>query len=184
MFENNAQAPLNPHFLFNSMNAIRFMIFENQDVASELLSKLADLVRYQLADGKIKTDVAKELIQVENLIALEQLRLEERLEVSLKFNTLFNKYSLDQSLILPLIEFIFIKKDIYSVEHNHLTIETKEQDAKCMVTLTLVQTPKIKSGELDLNAFLTKLNANNLCNVSQTVSDDTYHMELIINNDN
>ncbi len=183
MFENNAQAPLNPHFLFNSMNAIRYMIFENQDQASELLSNLAELIRYQLADGKTKTNIENELVQVEHLLSLEQLRLEERLDVTLDINLPAKPYRLKQTLILPLLEYVFIEKDIYGVLHNQLTIKCAESNDQCIITISLTQSPKIKPGKLEFTELLTKLNASDVCEINQTLTENCYNMELIINND-
>lgn len=84
MFDSNTDSVLNPHFIFNSMNAIRYTIFEDQDKASELLSELAQLLRFKLADGKNQTDVLEELTFVKHYLNLEALRLEERLECDIK----------------------------------------------------------------------------------------------------
>ena len=88
MFEKNAEAPLNPHFLFNSMNAIRYMIFENQDLASDLLGKLAELIRYQLNDGVGNTSVSDDLTQLAHLLDLEALRQEEQITITKQFTKL------------------------------------------------------------------------------------------------
>ena len=70
MFNKQPDSALNPHFIFNSMNAIRYTIFEDQEKASELLSELAQLLRYKLADGKAHTDVLEELTYVKQYLNL------------------------------------------------------------------------------------------------------------------
>lgn len=71
---------LNPHFLFNCLNSIRSMIEEDPARAREMLTRLADLLRYALQTGEqgIVT-FAEELKVVDDYLALESVRLEERL---------------------------------------------------------------------------------------------------------
>ncbi|MFL9481138.1 sensor histidine kinase [Chitinophagaceae bacterium LWZ2-11] len=77
----------NPHFLFNSINSIFFLIHKNPDMASASLAKFSDLLRYQLYecnDHQISLD--KEIIYMENFIELEKLRQNNNVEVSLDIN--------------------------------------------------------------------------------------------------
>ena len=183
MFEKNAEAPVNPHFLFNSMNAIRYMIFENQDVASDLLGKLAELIRYLLNDGVVKTSISDELVQLSHLIALESLRLEERITVDQDFKKLLSPFPLPRSVLLPIVEYVFIKKDIYSVSHNDLKLKTKESGNNLVFILTLTQQPKIQAGDLTLDQLLIQLGVNEQCNATQTCDANTYTMELTFTNE-
>jgi len=71
----------NPHFLFNSINSIFFLIHKNPDMASDSLAKFSELLRYQLYecnDPQITLD--RELVYLENFIELEKLR-QNKLEV-------------------------------------------------------------------------------------------------------
>ncbi|MCR8560535.1 histidine kinase [Mucilaginibacter sp. BJC16-A38] len=72
----------NPHFLFNSINSIFFLIHKNPDMASDSLAKFSDLLRHQLYesnDNQIPLD--KELSYLENFIELEKLRQNKDVEV-------------------------------------------------------------------------------------------------------
>jgi sensor histidine kinase YesM len=73
----------NPHFLFNSINSIFFLIHKNPDMASASLAKFSELLRHQLYecnDEQIPLD--KEIAYLENFIELEKLRQNENLTVS------------------------------------------------------------------------------------------------------
>lgn len=76
----------NPHFLFNSINSIFFLIHKNPNMASDSLAKFSELLRYQLYecnDAQITLD--KELAYLENFIELEKLR-QDHLELQLSIN--------------------------------------------------------------------------------------------------
>lgn len=72
----NLRAQINPHFLFNTLNNIDSLIHTNPDAASESLLRLSEIMRYILytgSDGLV--DIALEVAHIENVIALQSLRL-------------------------------------------------------------------------------------------------------------
>jgi two-component system LytT family sensor kinase len=80
----------NPHFLFNSINSIFFLIHKNPDMASASLAKFSELLRHQLYecnDQQIPLD--KEIAYVENFIELEKLRQNKNLAVYLNLNEVY-----------------------------------------------------------------------------------------------
>lgn len=77
----------NPHFLFNTINSIFFLIHKNPDKASASLAKFSDLLRYQLYECNDKQiPLSKEITFLENSIELEKLRLNNNIEVTLAIN--------------------------------------------------------------------------------------------------
>ena len=75
---------VNPHFLFNSLNTIRGMIFENQEKAADLVTQLASLFRYNLSvDTRVTATLAEELQVCQQYLAIEEIRLGDRLTVNL-----------------------------------------------------------------------------------------------------
>lgn len=65
----------NPHFLFNSINSIFFLIHKNPDAASSSLAKFSELLRhhlYECNDELVPLD--REIAYLHNFIALEKLR--------------------------------------------------------------------------------------------------------------
>lgn len=73
----------NPHFLFNTINSIFFLIHKNADMASDALAKFSELLRYQLYDcNDVQIPLRKELSYMENFIELEKLRQNDDMQVS------------------------------------------------------------------------------------------------------
>jgi sensor histidine kinase YesM len=76
------KSQVNPHFLFNSLNSLRALIDEDAPRAREAVTRLANILRYSLQSGQVETVLLKEeLSVVEDYLALEQIRHEERLHV-------------------------------------------------------------------------------------------------------
>jgi len=76
------RSQLNPHFLFNCLNSIRALITEDPPRAQQAVTQLSELLRYTLqASDHQSVPLAEELAMVEQYLALEQVRFEERLRV-------------------------------------------------------------------------------------------------------
>jgi two-component system, LytTR family, sensor kinase len=82
---NKLKSQLNPHFMFNAMNSIRALVGENPNRAKEAVTQLANLLRNTLQMGKQKMiTFGQELEIVKDYLALESVRLEERLRIEIK----------------------------------------------------------------------------------------------------
>jgi len=76
------EAQMSPHFLFNSLNSIRGLVTENPASARDMITRLANILRHGLQCADQSTvPLAEELAVVEDYLALEGIRLEERLRV-------------------------------------------------------------------------------------------------------
>ncbi|MBT3562648.1 MAG: histidine kinase [Gammaproteobacteria bacterium] len=97
---------LNPHFLFNTLNAISTLILSGDNkIANEMLSKLSNFLRYSLdKDPMGKVDIDHEINTMKHYLEIEKVRFDERLQ--LEFNVEDEvKTALVPSLLLqPLVE--------------------------------------------------------------------------------
>lgn len=98
------QSKINPHFLFNALNAISSSIRMNPDTARQLIFNLSRYLRYniELNDDE-QIDIKKELYQIKDYIAIEQARFGDKLTVI--YNIDENVNCLIPSLLIqPLVE--------------------------------------------------------------------------------
>jgi sensor histidine kinase YesM len=76
------KAQLNPHFLFNALNGVRALIADEPARAQDAVTQLARTLRYTLASSDEElVSLARELEIANDYLALEGLRLAERLTV-------------------------------------------------------------------------------------------------------
>jgi two-component system sensor histidine kinase AlgZ len=75
------QARIRPHFLFNSMNMIASLLRRDPEIAERAVLDLSDLFRAALGAGEGKSTLADEVRLAEQYLAIEQLRLGDRLKV-------------------------------------------------------------------------------------------------------
>jgi len=76
------KAHINPHFIFNALNSIRALIDENPERARQAVTALGNILRSSMySDQQEIIPLEKELKIVEDYLALEQIRFEDRLLV-------------------------------------------------------------------------------------------------------
>ncbi|MEQ9443695.1 MAG: histidine kinase [Cyclobacteriaceae bacterium] len=76
---------VNPHFLFNSLNALTSLVYEDQDQAAKFIKKLADVYRYVLDNQqKEVVPLSEEIRFVEAYVFLQKIRFEDNLQVSIQ----------------------------------------------------------------------------------------------------
>ena len=106
----------NPHFLFNSINSIFFLIHKNPDVASASLAKFSELLRHQLYEcNDHQIPLSKEIAYLENFIGLEKLRQNDNLEVVFKVQEQLD----GQPGIAPFILMTFMENAFKHVSRHH-----------------------------------------------------------------
>nr|WP_217707428.1 sensor histidine kinase [Cronobacter turicensis] len=98
------QSKINPHFLFNALNAISSSIRLNPDTARQLIFNLSRYLRYniELKDDE-QIDIKKELYQIKDYIAIEQARFGDKLTVIYDIDDEVN-CRVASLLIQPLVE--------------------------------------------------------------------------------
>ncbi|MBZ6065901.1 sensor histidine kinase [Aeromonas schubertii] len=96
------QSKINPHFLFNALNAISSLIRIDPHKARQLIANLADYLRYNLSRGDELIDLNDELQQVRDYVAIEQARFGDKLTVVFDLDDVTIK--LPSLLLQPLVE--------------------------------------------------------------------------------
>ncbi|WP_286269926.1 sensor histidine kinase [Thalassotalea hakodatensis] len=128
---------LNPHFMFNTMNAISTLIYKkDNDTAGEMLDKLCTFFRYSLDQ---KTQVESTLVKEVELLALylsiEKVRFGERLSVIFDVDNGANCARVPALFLQPIVENA-IKYGIESQKkHGIITINAKAADDKLIVSV-------------------------------------------------
>ena len=97
---------LNPHFLFNSLNAVMVLVRDqNTAVASRMLELLSDVLREVLRDDKThETTLAREIDFLERYLAIEQVRFSDRLRPSIAVDPIVRNAAVPRFLLQPLVE--------------------------------------------------------------------------------
>jgi two-component system sensor histidine kinase AlgZ len=98
------QARIRPHFLFNSLNTVLGLMRSDPRRAEATLENLADLFRVFMRDARELVALDDEVVTCKEYLAIEQLRLGERLRVDWQLDAMPGDALLPSLLLQPLIE--------------------------------------------------------------------------------
>jgi LytS/YehU family sensor histidine kinase len=99
------ESQVNPHFLFNCLNSIRGMISENPAEAQDMVTRLANILRYNLQKDRHHTvPLASEIEAVSDYLALESIRFEDRLRVHVEVDDAVRESMVPPMLLQTLVE--------------------------------------------------------------------------------
>ncbi|MFO7620594.1 MAG: histidine kinase [Bacteroidales bacterium] len=96
---------LNPHFLFNSLNSIQALIYEDPECADRMLIKLSEFLRYTLRNqDKLLIPLSEEVKIVEEYLSLEHTRFPDRLKYSVNVTDEAAEKEVVAFILQPFIE--------------------------------------------------------------------------------
>jgi len=98
------RARIRPHFLFNTINAVLGIVRTQPRQAETALEDMADLFRMAMADARDLVPLQKEIQLSKQYVALEQMRMGERLQVDWQMQDLPEDALIPQLLLQPLLE--------------------------------------------------------------------------------
>ncbi len=102
------QDQINPHLMFNVLNHIHILMQSNVKLASDLLVQFSDILRYQLYEcNKEYVPLQLEIKYLKDLIAVEETRWGNELEVKCKWRIEDAQLQIAPLLLVPLIENAF-----------------------------------------------------------------------------
>ncbi len=98
------RAQMNPHFLFNALTTIGYLIQTAPEKAFETLMQLTKLLRGVLNTNAEFTTVEDEMRLIESYLSIERTRFEERLKVEIDVPPAASRVRIPSLVIQPLIE--------------------------------------------------------------------------------
>ncbi len=171
------QTQLNPHFLFNTLNSIYSLSLQQSEKTSEVIVKLADLMRYLVYEcNQPKVLLNKEIEFIRNYIEIEKIRHNTEVKFSVEGDT-------DNILIEPFLFISFIENgfkhaldDMTVNPFIYITIKTGREQ----ITLTVVNNTNIDLETQSKRIFGTGI--KNSKDLLEILYPDTYALDIIQTN--
>ncbi len=144
---------INPHFMFNSLNVLSDLVYENPKKAEDFIHKFSDIYRYVLdSRDKELVHLTDELNFINKYIFLLKTRFEDKLIFNINLNPQPNQ------MIVPLALQLLIENTVKHNEissKNKLTIHINEENNQFIVVSNRIQLKNI--GETSKNIGLKNL---------------------------
>lgn len=106
---NSLKSQVNPHFLFNSLNALTNLVYEDQDKAAKFIKQLSEVYRYVLdTQSKEVVSLKEELEFLDSYIFLQKIRFGDNLKIQVDLMK-------TKSMVAPLALQLLIEN---AIKHN------------------------------------------------------------------
>jgi sensor histidine kinase YesM len=95
---------LQPHFLFNTLNAISMLVHKDPHAADEMIANLSDLLRASLNTRSPEITLSQEMELVDKYLAIQQVRFADRLTIRKNLEAGALQQRVPALILQPLIE--------------------------------------------------------------------------------
>jgi two-component system LytT family sensor kinase len=120
---NFLKSQINPHFLFNSINSVYFLIDKTNADARGALHKFSDMLRYQLYEMNGEPiAIEKEIQYLQDYIDLQKLRKDDQYAIEFNCELGVKGFSIEPLLLIPFVENAFKHISHYKSQPNFIRI--------------------------------------------------------------
>ncbi len=130
------RAQINPHFLFNSLNALYGLIPRSASEARRTLVNLAEIFRYSLQGNRPYVPLEEELRTVQAYLEVERLRLGNRLETEIEISKEARSVVIPALSIQPLVENAVKHGISRKADAGRVKLEARVADGNLQVTVS------------------------------------------------
>ncbi|OQA68555.1 MAG: Sensor histidine kinase YpdA [Ignavibacteria bacterium ADurb.Bin266] len=127
---------INPHFIFNSLNSMSALTEIDPKKARQMIIKLADFLRYTLANNdRQKNTLTEELKNIKLYLDIEKIRFEDKFEYEEELHEECGKTEIPSMILQPLFENA-IKHAVYeTLTTVKIKLTCEKQDDFLKITL-------------------------------------------------
>ena len=102
------RSQISPHFMFNVLNSIVYLIRSKSDLAEPVTLKLSELMRYMLYESEsARVPLSKEIEYLKNYVDLHKVRFEDDVDIWLNIEGDAQLFSVEPMLMIPFVENAF-----------------------------------------------------------------------------
>lgn len=130
------KSQINPHFLFNSLNSVYFLINKENPEARQALHKFSDMLRYQLYEmNGAKIPIEKEITYLKDYVDLQKLRKDENYAVEFSCSPDVKGFSIEPLLLIPFVENAFKHISHKANEKNFIRLDISRHNGQFNFTV-------------------------------------------------
>lgn len=150
------KSQISPHFLFNSLNTLTSLMYEDRDLASDFVSRLASSYRYILENREDDlVSLEKELAFLDSFIFMMNVRHKDSLKISTQISIRPEDFFIPTLSIQMLVENALkhnyyskekpLQINIFSIEENKIVVQNSLRERKLKEESTKLGIKNIKN---------------------------------------
>ena len=94
----------NPHFVFNVMANLQYMIVADTKKATEMISRFSRLLRYSIQGGDTDVSLKTDIKHLSDYLNIQKIRFNEKLNYSISIPDALQNFPVSKLLLQPLVE--------------------------------------------------------------------------------
>ena len=156
----NLQAQINPHFIYNTLDNIRYLIVQDARKADELIERFTHILRYSINNTKNCTYLQEDMEYIEDYLVIQKTRFGKKFQYFIEISEECYPIVIPKLLLQPLIEnslkYGFRKKASICVwiqgfiEGDYLILQVKDDGPGQPQTTLEVLRSILNSGKINI----------------------------------
>ncbi|MDR1114924.1 MAG: histidine kinase [Tannerella sp.] len=178
---------ITPHFMFNVLNHINVLMQSDVELASSLLVKYSEILRYQLYSGKSELiPLGREVQFLKDFVDIEKIRWMDKLDVSCSWTVEDGKKEIPPLLFITFVENAFkhVSRDTEEKGYVNIDFEQTDNTVRLEIRNSKSALPAKKRNASGLGLENARKRLDILYPESYTLSvektDTAYYLKLII----
>lgn len=133
---NVLQSQINPHFLYNTLDSIVWMIAANNKNAIKMIEALSRFFRISLSKGKDLVTLADELEHVKNYLIIQGMRYQDKITFDIETDPSLLNYKTLKIILQPLVENSIYHGIKNKDEKGHIHIAAEILEGNLLITVS------------------------------------------------
>lgn len=128
------ESQFNPHFLFNTLEMLRYTIKYDTSVANKIIINISSLLRFSIENKSSEVSLQRDLLYTKNYLEIQKYRFGENFDYEIKAEEDLENYYVPKLIIQPVIENA-IKHGYTQVEKMIIYIRVKTVKEKLIISV-------------------------------------------------
>ena len=128
------ESQFNPHFLFNTLEMLRYTIKYDTSVANKIIINISSLLRFSIENKSSEVSLQRDLLYTKNYLDIQKYRFGENFDYEIKAEEDLENYYVPKLIIQPVIENA-IKHGYTQVEKMIIYIRVKTVKEKLIISV-------------------------------------------------
>jgi sensor histidine kinase YesM len=182
---NYLKAQINPHFLFNTLHNLNYLVYAKSDKATDVIIRLSNIMRYMIYDAnKDKVPVQKEIAYMNDYIHLESIRLNQAFNLTFDIDGKSEPVEIAPLVMLTFLENAF-KHGVSDQETNcwiRVKLSISKEEIKYAVSNRILKSKRNEKSGFGLENVRKRLQLSypEKHNLSIATVDDVYSVDLTL----
>ena len=128
------ESQFNPHFLFNTLEMLRYTIKYDTSVANKIIINISSLLRFSIENKSFEVSLQRDLAYTKNYLDIQKYRFGENFDYEIKAEEGLENYYVPKLIIQPVIENA-IKHGYTQVEKMIIYVRVKTVKEKLIISV-------------------------------------------------